>query len=29
MHVANTHVEGTVSQILELGLSFRFMSKNV
>ena len=28
MHVANIHVEGTVSQIFDLGLSFCFMSKN-
>ena len=28
MHVANIHVEGTVSQIYDLGLSFCFMSKN-
>ena len=28
MHVTNNHVEGTVSSILVLGLSFDFMSKN-
>ena len=28
MHVANIHVEGTVSQIFHSGLSFCFMSKN-
>ena len=28
MHVTNIHVEGTVSQIFYLGLSFCFMSKN-
>ena len=28
MHVPNIHVEGTVSQIFVLGLSFCFMSKN-
>ena len=28
MHVGNTHVEGTVSQIFSLYLSFYFMSKN-
>ena len=27
MHVPNIHVEGTVSQIFVLGLSFHFMSK--
>ena len=29
MHVTNNHVEGTVSQICYLGLSFCFMSKNI
>ena len=28
MHVTNNHVEGTMSQIFVLGLSFDFMSKN-
>ena len=28
MHFINIHVEGTVSQIFDLGLSFCFMSKN-
>ena len=28
MHVANIHVEGTVSQMFHLGISFCFMSKN-
>ena len=28
MHVSNIHVEGTVSQISDLGLSCFFMSKN-
>ena len=28
MHVCYIHVEGTVSQIFVLGLSFDFMSKN-
>ena len=28
MHVGNIRVEGTVSQIFVLGLSFDFMSKN-
>ena len=28
MHVTNIHVEGTVSQIFVLGLSFDLMSKN-
>ena len=28
MHVPNIYVEGTVSQIFVLGLSFHFMSKN-
>ena len=28
MHVPNIHVEGTLSQIFVLGLSFHYMSKN-
>ena len=28
MHIANIHIEGTVVQIFDLGLSFCFMSKN-
>ena len=28
MHVPNIHVEGIVSQIFVLGLTFYFMSKN-
>ena len=28
IHVANIHVEGTMSQIFYLGLRFCFMSKN-
>ena len=28
MHVPNIHFEGTLSQIVVLGLSFHFMSKN-
>ena len=28
LHVADIHVEGTMSQIFYLGLSFWFMSKN-
>ena len=28
VHVANIHVEGTLSQIFNLGHSFCFMSKN-
>ena len=27
-HVKNIHIEGTVSQICDIGLSFNFMSKN-